>query len=230
MSNIRLGFSTGCLFESAGTIEAIGILRASGCRMIELGPRIVDHVGGQERAQVTADDLAGFDYVSVHAPKFEYGKPGTAEILNKIGYLNQLRPLDLVVFHPDPVFDFNALEASGLRVGIENMDNRKKSFRTVEELKLVLDRFPKFRLVLDVNHIFTNDPTMKSAPAFFEILGDRIAEYHLSGYKILHDPLFETKQVEILRAIKNKDLPIIVESLLTPATIALERDYILANL
>ena len=220
----------GCFHESANALEALSILRNSGCRVVELNSQILEHIGNEKYDQIIATNLAGFEYVSMHADVFEYGKPGTAEILKEIEHLNHIRQLDLVVFHPDIIFDFGVLANIDLKVGIENMDHNKKSFRSVEDIKDILDRFPKFGFVLDVNHILTNDPTLKSVSTFFDVLGGKIVQYHLSGYKTLHDPLFKTKQVEIIQAMQIKNLPIIVESLLAPEDIVRERNYILENL
>ena len=138
--------------------------------------------------------------------------------------------LDLVVFHPDTVEDFSVFENLGFNIGFENMDNRKKSCKSVDDIESVMLRNNDFKFILDLNHCYTNDSSMKLALEFYERLGNRISQIHLSGFRELHDPLFETEQLEIIRSIQSFDVPIIVESLVNPETIVLERDYILQNI
>ena len=115
-------------------------------------------------------------------------------------------------------------------VGIENMDNRKNSFQGWIEIKKVLDEYPDFKLVLDVNHLYGNDSSLENAKDFYRELGDKISEIHLSGYLGYHEPISETKQLEILKGIQNLNVPIIVESVLSPNNILEEKNYILENL
>jgi hypothetical protein len=67
-------------------------------------------------------------------------------------------------------------------------------------------------MVLDLNHCFTNDPSMRLAAEMYAAFGKRISMVHISGFEKLHEPLSRTKQLEILTAIPDKNLPIIIES------------------
>ena len=84
-----------------------------------------------------------------------------------------------------------------------------------------------WKLVLDVNHCFTNDATFALTRDFYQRLGDRIVQIHLSGFQTLHEPLFLTRQKEIVYNIENSTVPIIIESILAPADLEREREYIL---
>jgi hypothetical protein len=231
-NNIKLGFSTGTLYKDLETKEAISAIKISGCRVIELGFVKADRFFTNQLERIKKFDLEEFEYVSFHAPKFNYeNSEETKNIFWKISKFHKtVRQLDLVVFHPDTVKDFSIFDKVDFLVGFENMDNRKEFCRTVDDIKLILSKNSKFKLVLDVNHAWTNDPTMKLTEDFYKRLGDKITQIHLSGFRELHDPLFETKQLEIIHSIKKLDVPIIVESILTPETIIMERDYILKNL
>jgi len=125
------------------------------------------------------------------------------------------------------VEDFSVFDGLGFTVAFENMDNRKESYRRPEDFEKLLSRNEKFRAVLDVNHIYTNDPSMKLAGLFYEKIGDKIAQIHLSGYAQLHDPLFQTKQKKIIESIQDFTVPIIIESTLESKDLENERDYIL---
>lgn len=227
---IKLGFSTGTLYKFNTAKQSLKIFRDLECTCVELG--FVKPESFAQLSEITKEDLADFDYVSLHAPKFGYqNNPESEEILKKIKqFSNNVRKLNLVVFHPDEVRDFLVLEKSGLPIGIENMDNRKDSFQGWREIKEILDTHPNFGLVLDVNHIYGNDPSMESIKDFYRELGSKISEIHLSGYDGSHKPIFETKQLGILKSIQGTNIPIIVESVLSPDNIMKEKNYILENL
>jgi hypothetical protein len=55
---------------------------------------------------------------------------------------------------------------------------------------------------------------MQLAKDLHNEFGDRLVQYHISGYhpKYLHYPLFKTHQDKIIAAVERWDLPIIVES------------------
>lgn len=218
-----LGFSTGALHPQYTVPQALEIFRQHHITTVELGIDILDTPD-----ELDPDLIQSFSYVSLHAPKFPYSlNAGTKKLFNKIERIHAIRPLDLVVIHPDPVVNFAAFHDLPFPVAFENMDHNKPSHHTAPELKRILDVNPAWKLVLDVNHVYTNDKTMALAKPFYDLLGDRIAEIHVSGYKVLHDPLFETQQPEIVRAIKNWEAPIIIESQLrAPENLVRERTYI----
>ena len=233
MNEIRLGFSTGCLYKSGlSEVERLDFLRSIGCRTVELGcVKLKDFFSG-ELMSLKANDLRGFDYVSFHAPVFDYGfNERTHEIFRGINNLNRRKTLDLVVFHPDTVYDFAAFytEVVDFNFAFENMDKRKASYKSVEDMARLAFQFEfkNFKMVLDVNHAYTNDPTMALTTEFYKKLGEKIAQVHLSGYVGRHEPLFQTRQAEIIKSIRNLSVPIIVESILNSEELVLERDYIL---
>ncbi len=223
---MKLGFSTGTLYRTHSQKEALKVIGDLGCACVELGFIRLNDMN--EFDKITAEDLKGFDYVSFHTPKFEYDNGReSAAILNKIkNFDDNVRKLDLAVFHPDNLKEFSSLDSIGLPIGIENMDSRKISYKNAADFKIILAEHPNFNLVFDVNHIYTNDPSMKLAAEFYREFGSRIAEIHLSGFAGLHEPIFETKQAEILKSIQNPDVPIIIESLLNSGNIKKEKEYI----
>ncbi|MEK9181392.1 MAG: hypothetical protein AAB871_04105, partial [Patescibacteria group bacterium] len=134
------------------------------------------------------------------------------EVLKKIQDFHNRRPLNLVVFHPDSFEDFSIMEEFTFPVGIENMDNHKVSFQYPEALKAIFSKNPSWRMTLDLNHVYTNDRSMKLAKDLTDAFADRIAEFHISGFAELHEPLFQTHRTEILSAAFDRSLPMIVES------------------
>jgi hypothetical protein len=67
--------------------------------------------------------------------------------------------------------------------------------------------------VIDINHCYTNDKTLKLLLNFYKNFKDRICEIHISGFIKLHEPLYITKQVKFLKSFPEiKNFPIIIES------------------
>ncbi len=230
--DIKIGFSTSDFYKSGIDLpECLDIIRNLGCRALEIDFVRLGEFYGKGSEKLTADNLRGFEYVSLHAPKFDYGdNDGTAKIFEKISRINALRKLDAVVFHPDNVADFSIFDRTDFPVVFENMDNRKKHYQTPDEIAPLFSINNDFKLVLDLNHVCSNDPSMALAAEFYEKLGSKISHIHLSGYAGYHEPLFQTKQLEIIKAVKNLDTPIIIESTIAPEDAKTEYDYILRNL
>ncbi|MBI2063110.1 MAG: hypothetical protein HYT61_02610 [Candidatus Yanofskybacteria bacterium] len=232
LANIRLGFSTGCLYKSGlNLIQCLDLLRSTSCRVVELGfVKFKDFLDGEFK-NLTAQDFRDFDYVSFHAPVLNYGfNSETRDVFNWLSILNLIRPLDLIVFHPDTVEDFSIFLTQNFPFAFENMDKRKKSFKLPKSIQLLTLMFRNFKMVLDVNHAYTNDPSTALTVEFYEKLGDKVVQIHLSGYTGYHEPLFQNKQAEIIKSIQDTSVPIIVEGVLKPEELVLERNYILETL
>ena len=236
---VNLGFSTGCFYQSGlHERKKLELIATAGCKAVELGfVELTDFLGKQlsQFAVLTKTDLAPFDYVSLHAPIHTYGRNElTKRVLGLIrDFHTRVRPLNLVVFHPDNVQEFSVFENCGLPVAFENMDARKAFGQSPSDMLSLMDVDENRRMVLDVNHSYTIHGTPYLAAAFWQRLWSWIDQVHLSGYAPpdhSHWPLFKTGQIEIIRSIQNWNLPIIVESVLAPEELVLERDYILENL
>lgn len=225
-----IGFSTGCLYKTHDALapSTIDIFRNTGCNAIEV---MFHNVSDTERfSKLTKNDLDGFQYITVHAPIFIKGEEDKyKEALNAISKTHSFIGLNAVVLHPDMFDSFDILKGFKLPFSIENMDNRKKSCKDVRDLQRVFEELD-MPMVLDVNHCYSNDSTMKLAKDLIEAFNDRIEEIHLSGFDTFHDPLYRTKQELIIDAIPNTDLPIIIESILGPEEIKVELEYIKNNL
>ncbi|MFH0891050.1 MAG: hypothetical protein V1856_03390 [Candidatus Liptonbacteria bacterium] len=226
-----IGFNTGCLREEFRFPGAAGKIREIGCNALEIS-LTEDRWKDDWLKELKAEDLSGFEHVSLHAPKLDFsgGEKGQ-EILSGIKRFNEnVRRLDLIVIHPDTISDFSGLENCGLPIGMENMDQRKKTHRTIEDMEKLFRDFAGFSMVLDVNHAFVNDPSYELGRTFVKKFEDKIKEVHLSGFKTLHDPLFENEQAELVRTISELEVPIIIESDINSDTMVRELQYILDNL
>ncbi|MFA6098802.1 MAG: hypothetical protein WCV50_03440 [Patescibacteria group bacterium] len=223
------GFSTGDLHDYMEPKQAIAEFKKIGCRAVELGFVRKERIEAGELAAITEEDLAGFDYVSLHAPRMDYAdNQETFKIFQAISETHKLRPLDVVVIHPDNVIDIDIFDDLPFPVGFENMDKAKNFGKKPEDLSKLLTLNTLFRFILDVNHIWDNDPTMKLAADFIKEFSERLSEIHISGLdsENVHYPLFKTRQTEIIKAAKGLDVPFICESGLAPQELALEKDYI----
>lgn len=119
---------------------------------------------------------------------------------------------ELAVVHPDLIDDVRVFDDFPVAWAIENMDHRKTCFRNAEDLQAFFTENDSWKMVLDVNHCFVNDPTMRLAEDLINRFRPRMREIHLSGFVSLHEPLFETRQENILQACESLDLPIVIES------------------
>lgn len=157
-----------------------------------------------------------FSYCSMHAPVHAYKDDiWSHKILKVIEHICSLLPIRNIVVHPDTVIDRDVFKQYGhLPFSIENMDEEKSCCQWVEDIRKILDDNPRLWFTLDLQHAFVNDPSMQLAKDFHRELGERIVQYHLSwshpAYR--HYALFKTRQMQIIKAIENKDIPIIVES------------------
>ena len=128
-------------------------------------------------------------------------------IVNKFNIYN-------VVIHPSNVSNWDVFNNfQHLPLSIENMDRSNKKGKTVEDIEYLINKY-NFNLTLDLNHCLSNDESMELAREFHDRLGDRIVEYHISGYdkEKPHVPLYTVGQKEIIEALELKDKVIIIES------------------
>ena len=202
-----LGLSTGTLRNSFEIRDILNFYKQIGCKAVEISQ---NHL-----LEVDKSMVSDFGYVSTHARTdllYQDNEDSHSELKKLESKHNEIG-FKCVVIHPDRVKDWSIFSSYKIPWAIENMDNRNSIGKTQEEIhKLIIQT--DFNAVIDLNHCFTNDKTMKNANEFYEILKDKIVELHISGYRDStdegrHIPLYETKQNEILNAVKN--IPTIIE-------------------
>lgn len=211
-----LGFSTGFLHKIIQPVsrEAIFLCQEIGCNIIELSCSYEERIPLLEN--IKKSDLESFKKVSLHAPSSIFLKKDRELklILNTIQEACKRLEIDYIIVHPNIVRNWNIFNDYTFQVAIENMDRYGETGKTVKELANIFNH-KNYKLVLDLNHCFTNDKTMKLADEFIKSFKDKICEIHLSGYKDknnLHVPLHKTRQVNIIKVVPNKRIPIIIES------------------
>lgn len=180
-----IGFSTGALggsdfllgFELAQEAQRVAKVPAIELSALR-GPELLPMLAWLEEPE-TADALAAFPHVSAHAPgRFEPGRE--AEVARTLARTLVPRRIPFVL-HPNAIDDPAVWREHGALVRIENMDGRKATGRTADELRGFFHALPEARLCLDLAHAWQVDPDGDEARRILEAFGDRLAEIHLSG-------------------------------------------------
>lgn len=228
----KIGLTTGFAYKTINPIstEALNICKRVSPDVVEL-----NCIGGIDKGElhflknISPSDLKDFEHVSLHAPSSRIiyrNDKETKKILNLLEDAYRRLDVEYVVFHPDTIGDYSAFDDYVFPVAIENLDARKLSGKSVEDLKNIFQTFD-CRFVLDINHCFSIDPTLKLAKDLISEFEDRLCGVHISGFKEYHDLLHETKQTEIMEAVADLDVPMVIESRCADETEARkEYDYI----
>jgi Xylose isomerase-like TIM barrel len=168
-----IGFSTGALalgdFKRALTMlvmKSAEAVELSALRSVEL-PRLLN--------ALSSLNLTRYRYTAIHAPT---DAPNERELVERLEEVAN-RGFNVVV-HPDTIHEFPLWERLNGRLCIENMDSRKSTGRTADELRTIFRRLPEARLCFDIAHARQVDPTMTEATRILFEFGNRLAQVHLS--------------------------------------------------
>lgn len=213
--NKLLGFSTASLYRiyPRASKENIQLCRELGSNILALHCHIknFDMMDKLERK-----DFKDFKFLTFHLPggikkdHIENNKESIDFLKRVKGFHDKLK-FDAIVVHPDTIEDWDLLKSFDMPFSVENMDERKTIGKTLESMKEIMSD-NDFKVTLDVNHCYVNDPSMELDDEFWNEFKNRISHFHLSGYKTRHDPLVVTKQKELIEFVKDKNRPIIIES------------------
>ncbi|HEU0318844.1 MAG TPA: TIM barrel protein [Solirubrobacteraceae bacterium] len=119
-----------------------------------------------------------FRYLSVHAPV----KGRALAEQDLVATLAALPPaVDAIVVHPDLMEDPARYAAIGRRLVIENMDDRKPTGRTADELAPLFAELPDAGLCFDVAHAGAIDPDMGVAEELLDRFRRRLRHIHISS-------------------------------------------------
>jgi sugar phosphate isomerase/epimerase len=122
-------------------------------------------------------------HVSVHGPV--KGLSGDWE-----GITRQLEELpseiETIIMHPDTLSEesYEPLARLGSRLVLENMDCRKETCKSVDELAPVFARLPEAGFCLDVAHVWSVDQSLQLGQDLLDAFGDRLREVHVSGIEL----------------------------------------------
>ncbi len=213
-----LGFSTGALAK--GDFQR-GLRLQRGnprIRAVELSA-LRDHELPALALAAGSLELAGFDYVSVHAPS-KLGLRSEHEVFEQ---LSALPPQWPIVVHPEILRTPPLWRSLGQRLCLENMDDRKTRGRTVVELRELFEEYPEASFCLDVGHARQLDPTMAVALRMLLEFGDRLVQLHVSevGPRGEHQHVAATTRWAFERIAPRVpwECPLIIESMVTAEAI-----------
>lgn len=206
-----LGVSTGIFDDMRGEWQR---LVAKACEVstyaVELSALSEDELPGLIDYLATRPRLP-FRYISVHAPV----KNRVVDDTFRARLLNGL-PLWVrsIVAHPDAIDDLSAFRQLGTRLVLENMDDRKSSGRTAEELDLVFEQLPDAGLCFDIGHASSVDPSMGVATDLLDRFRSRLRQVHVSSLKDgRHVPLTYDDEVRFAAILDRcRDVPWILEA------------------
>jgi len=215
-----IGFTNGCFHgknRNIFSVAALNKLKLKGTNALELS---FDPLADQTKLRALLPELKKFKYISLHmSSRYDYsgGKIMTKILKNTLAFY-QLCGAQLVVLHPDVVKNWQIFQKYPINWAVENMDSNKIDFQTVSSVGRLLAQWPKLKMVLDLNHCYENDPTLKLANDFIKRFKNKIKEIHLSGHqnskKTHHGLLYQTKQKQIVLTCRKIKVPIIIESYL----------------
>lgn len=173
---LTIGFSTGALARG-DFARGLRLLEKKHVKAVELSAlRYTELPDILTKLPLYLETLRKrYRYISFHAPT-------NFEDEHKV--VRQLMPVvELgwnIVVHPDTIHDRSLWRALGSCVCLENMDSRKKTGRTAEELYEFFEEIPQAKLCFDIAHAKEVDPTMTEAAFILAKFGNRLAQVHLS--------------------------------------------------
>lgn len=219
-----MGFSTGCLYQVEISLrDKLSVYLRAGATILELVFATVDDLMAFDSDDSLATKFRKFDSISVHAPwmgiRYFDGSGVTNHVMVKLTNICRHLNISGVVFHPDIIDSFCGLEIVEFPVLIENMDSRKVFGTTVSDIAQIKTDYD-FGFVIDMQHIFEHDPSMKLAFEMQEAIGnERLSCLHVSGANLeyYHAPLFmSTNQDVICDTLKRiPGIPVIMEGVLS---------------
>jgi len=208
-----IGFSTGAIakgdFRRALELMApfrLPAVEISALRLHELPPI----------AESASDlNLAGYRYISVHAPS-HFAATDELRVVSLLAGLAE-RGWSIIL-HPDVIFNDAPWREFGDKLLIENSDRRKSVGRTAGEMASLFGRFPNARSCFDVGHARQVDPTMNEAYLILQQCRHRLGQIHISEVNFFsrHDPL-SAAAIEATRRIAHlvpEQVPVILETLI----------------
>lgn len=224
-----IGFSTGALAKG-DVARGVALLRmAHRVDAVELSA-LRDHELPALVSALASLDLERFDYVSVHAPS----ALRTLDEETVFDFLLRLPESWPVIAHPEILRTPSLWRQLGARLCVENMDHRKTTGRTPDELREVFETFPEAGFCLDLGHARQIDPTMASALRMLREFRRRLRQVHVSevGSRGEHLPLGVTARWSFAQVAHRvpADCPLIIESVVPAEAIERELDAVIAAL
>jgi hypothetical protein len=206
-----IGFSSGALAKGDFR-KGVALQEGVDFTALELSalhePELAPLVDAAERLP-----LGKFEYVSFHAPS-AFNSLREQDVVALLSRLPAAWP---VVVHPDLIHEPAVWATLGSRLCLENMDLRKRTGRTVEEMRTAFEALPEAGFCLDLGHARQIDPTMGVAIEMLQNFGSRLRQLHVSEVGTFGEHrrlgfLARTAFRRVVRYVPT-DVPVILESI-----------------
>ncbi|MTD46460.1 hypothetical protein GKE82_19750 [Conexibacter sp. W3-3-2] len=212
----RLGCSTGFLRDGGDDwTDMVTRARATSTEAIELAALSERELPGL-LAFLGSSPALPFRFLSVHAPSKHRELP-EAELVALLEPL--VGRVEAIVVHPDTMQDLGAWIPLGRTLTVENMDLRKPTGRTADELAPILATLPQAQLCFDVAHAAQVDPTLAAGHEILDRFGSRLRHVHVSALdeRGKHRPTTAADEAHLAPLLDRcRDVPWILEAPLRP--------------
>jgi hypothetical protein len=121
-------------------------------------------------------DLRRYSYISFHAPS-KFAVEEEEPLIELLSALPEQWP---IILHPDAVHNTASWRPLAPRLAIENMDRRKGTGRSANELTDFFATLPGAKMCLDLGHARQVDSSMVGAYQLLTTFCDRIVQLHIS--------------------------------------------------
>lgn len=170
----KIGYSTGAI-ALGDFSRAIALLESHHFQAIELSALRMNEVKPLIEALPNLD-LGNYTYVSFHAPS-AFTADEEDQLIQMLSKLPHAWP---IILHPDAVHRFESWSVLAGRLAIENMDRRKNTGRSVNELLQIFAMLPGAKMCLDIGHARQVDSSMIGAYSLLKTFSNRIVQLHVS--------------------------------------------------
>jgi len=149
------------------------------------GANAIELCGSKDSRRVdsllSSEEFGGFCHISLHLSDYDKSE-SLHEQVSLIEKIFKRRKPRYCLIHPlgVPQRYWEALAAKNIPIVIENMDKNKNSGHDLKELEGLLQDF-EVGFVLDVQHAFEHDSTMKYAFDLFQMARSKLVYFHVSG-------------------------------------------------
>jgi sugar phosphate isomerase/epimerase len=171
----QIGFSTGALAYSDFR-KALALLRSTDMDAVELSALREEELEPLAEAVDTLD-LTQFDYVSIHAPSFFKREQEPSVVHTLVNLAARDWP---IIVHPDAIYDWDRWRPLGGALCLENMDKRKPSGRSADEMNRFFELLPEAGFCFDIGHARQFDSTMTEAYLLLSAFQKRLRQVHVS--------------------------------------------------
>jgi hypothetical protein len=164
--------------------------------------------------------LNSYLYVAIHAPS-QFNQVEEVEVVK---LLRILAPANWpIIVHPDTIHNFALWRTFDSQIAIENMDRRKSTGRTAEELQVIFEKLPEARLCFDIGHARQFDTTMTEAYRILKLYATKLCQVHVSEVNSAsqHDPISFASILAFSQVANliSETIPLIIESRVPPTEI-----------